>query len=151
MARRSHRVFKKGIWSIRLYALILALMLAVSLTMLLTQTPGSADRQRDEERCCVSILYHGQTTMAASSGETVGQLLQRLDLEVTGEDVVSHGMDEPVVRGMELRIDRMVTAEEHDTSVVPHSVTRCGDPRLPEGQERILHPRRRRRATLYRK
>ena len=140
MVRTRHPVFRKGIWMIRLYALLLVLMLALSVTMLLTQTPSAAERQRSQERCCVSIRYHGQTTMATSSGETVRQLLQRLGLEVTGEDVVSHGMDEPVVRGMELRIDRTVTAEERYTSVVSHSVTRCHDPQLPEGQEQVLIP-----------
>ena len=134
------RVFKKKIWMIRLYAVLLVLMLAVSLTMLLTQPASAADRQRAEERCCVSIRYHGQTMMATSSGETVRQLLQRLDLEVTGEDVVSHGMEEPVACGMELRIDRMVTAEEQYTSVVSHSDTRCHDPQFPEGQEQIRVP-----------
>ena len=140
MKKNGHRVFRKGIWMIRLYALTLVLMLAASLTMLLAKPAPAECRQRSDDRCRVVIQYHGQTTMATSSGETVGQLLNRLALEVTGEDVVSHGMEEPVVSGMELLVDRVVTAEETYTSVVSHSVTRCNDPQLPAGQERVLTP-----------
>lgn len=138
MEKTKRRFFRKGIWTIRLYAAVLVLMLAMSLAMLLTQTASAADRASD--RCRVTIQYHGQTMMATSSAETVQQLLHRLDLEVTGEDMVSHGMEEPVTDGMELRIDRVVTAEESYTSVVSHSVTRCHDPQLPAGREQVLTP-----------
>ena len=140
MEKQKKRAFRKGVWTVRVYAAVMVLMLTLSLTMLLAQTASAADRQRSEERCLVTIHYHGQTMMATSSAETVQQLLQRLDLEVTGEDMVSHGMEEPVVSGMELRIDRTVTAEESYTSVVSHSVTRCTDPTLPAGQEQVLTP-----------
>lgn len=49
-------------------------------------------------------------------------------MKVTGEDVVSHGMEGPVVRGMAPGIHRTVTAEESYTSAVFYSVTRCHDP-----------------------
>ena len=135
---KKERIFRKRVWAVRMYAVVMVLMLTLSLTMLLAQTASAADRQRSSERCLVTIHYHGQTVMATSSAETVQQLLRRLDLEVTGEDTVSHGMEEPVVSGMELRIDRIVTAEESYTSVVSHSVTRCTDPTLPTGQEQVL-------------
>ena len=125
---------------IRLYLMTLVLMLAMSLTMLLAQPASAATGEEPPQRCNVTIKYHGTTTMTTSSGETVQQLLQRLELEVTGEDVVSHGMEEPVLEGMEICIDRIITTEETYTSVVSHEVTRCNDPSLPEGQEEILRP-----------
>lgn len=127
MEDRKLRIFTKRIWMLRLYAAALVLMLALSVTMLLSHDASAADRASC--RYTVTIRYHGQTMVATSSAETVQQLLQRLDLEVTGEDIVSHGMEEPVVSGMELRIERIVTAEESDTSVVSHSGTvavECG-------------------------
>jgi len=136
--KTSCRIFAKGIWMIRLYALVLVLILALSLTMLLARKAAAADGTSD--RCSVTVQYRGQTMTVTSSAETVQQLLQRLELVVTGEDVVSHGMEDPVVSGMELRIDRIVTAEESYTSVVSHSVTRCTDPTLPAGQEQVLTP-----------
>jgi 3D (Asp-Asp-Asp) domain-containing protein len=47
-------------------------------------------------------------------------------------------MEDKVYDGMELRIDRIVTAEERYSSVLSHSVTHCIDPTLPEGTERVL-------------
>ena len=140
MEKTKHRIFAKGFWMIFLYAMVLVLMLAFSLTMLFSQSASAADRDQTLDRCGVTIQYHGQTTMATSSGETVRQLLQRLEMEVTGEDVVSHGMEDTVTDGMRLRIDRIVTTEECYTSVVSHSVTRCHDPQLPEGEEQVLIP-----------
>jgi 3D (Asp-Asp-Asp) domain-containing protein len=57
---------------------------------------------------------------------------------VSGEDVVSHGMEETVTDGMQLRIDREVTTRETYSAVLAHEVLRCNDPTLPEGEERIL-------------
>lgn len=88
--------------------------------------------------CNLTIRYHGQTTMATSAGETAGELLRRLNLDVSGEDVVSHGLDTYVYEGMELRIDRIVTMQETYTTTIPHAVTRCNDASLPEGTEEVL-------------
>ena len=86
----------------------------------------------------VTIQYHGQTMLVSGSGETVGELLSRLNLGLTGEDVVSCGLDEPTFQGMEIRIDREITREEVYTKVIPHEVRRCRDASLPESVEDVL-------------
>ncbi|MBQ7857666.1 MAG: G5 domain-containing protein [Oscillospiraceae bacterium] len=86
----------------------------------------------------ITINYHGQTTVATTFGETAGELLRRLNLDVSGEDVVSHGMDEETYDGMELSIDRIVTVRETYTTTVPHEVSYCNDATLPEGMEEVL-------------
>ncbi len=86
----------------------------------------------------ITIHYHGEAAQVSSSGETVGELLSRLNLGVTGEDVVSHGMDVTTYDGMELRIDREVTQQEIYTKVLPHEVKRCRDASVPEGVEDVL-------------
>lgn len=86
----------------------------------------------------ITIKYHGQTTKTTSFGETAGELLLRLNLDVSGEDVVSHGMDEETYDGMVLRIDRIVTVSETYASTIPHEVCRCSDASLPEGMEEVL-------------
>lgn len=86
----------------------------------------------------VTIQYHGQTMLVSGSGETVGELLSRLNLGITGEDVVSCGLDENTFQGMEIRIDREITREEVYTKVIPHEVQRCRDAALPEGVEEVL-------------
>jgi len=136
VTRHKHPVCRKRIWLIRLYILTLVLILAMSLTGILIQTASASESE--ESRCNVTIKYHGKTTRTVSFGETAAQLLHRLGCCVSGEDVVSHGMDAPVTDGMQLRIDRVVQMEEIYASVMAHDTIRCHDPSLPEGTERIL-------------
>ena len=86
----------------------------------------------------VTIHYHGQVMKVTAGDETAGELLQRLNLVVSGEDVTSHGLDQPVFDGMELRIDRVVTHQETYTAAIPHETTYCDDPTVPEGMEAVL-------------
>lgn len=86
----------------------------------------------------ITIEYHGQTTQTTSFGETAGELLSRLNLEVSGEDVVSHGMDDSTYDGMVLRVDRVVTVQETYTTTVPHPVSYCNDASVPAGMEEVL-------------
>lgn len=86
----------------------------------------------------ITVQYHGQTTQTTSFGETAGELLHRLNLDVSGEDVVSHGLDEETYDGMILRIDRVETLCQTYTTTIPHEVTRCCDGTLPQGTEEVL-------------
>ena len=88
----------------------------------------------------ITIHYHGQTTLVTSFGETAGELLSRLGLDVTGEDVVSHGLEEETYDGMELRVDRPEILRQVYTAAIPHPVSRCSDPTLPVGTEAVLTP-----------
>ena len=88
----------------------------------------------------ITVHYHGQTTLVTGFGETAGELLSRLGLEVTGEDVVSHGLEEETYDGMELRVDRPEILRQVYTAAIPHPVSRCSDPTLPAGTEAVLTP-----------
>ncbi len=88
----------------------------------------------------VTVHYHGQTTEVSSREETAGQLLQRLGLEITGEDVVSHGLEEVTHDGMVLTVNRIVTNREVFSSAVPHETRYCEDETLPAGTEAVLVP-----------
>lgn len=88
----------------------------------------------------ITVHYHGQTTLVTSFGETAGELLSRLGLDVTGEDVVSHGLEEETYDGMELRVDRPEILRQVYTAAIPHPVSRCSDPTLPVGTEAVLTP-----------
>lgn len=88
----------------------------------------------------ITVHYHGQTTLVTSFGETAGELLSRLGLDVTGEDVVSHGLEEETYNGMELRVDRPEILRQIYTAAIPHPVSRCSDPTLPVGTEAVLTP-----------
>ena len=88
----------------------------------------------------VTVHYHGQTAVAASRGETAGQLLQRLGLEVTGEDAVSHGLEEETFDGMVLTVNRIVTSREVFSSAIPHETRYVEDENIPAGTEAVLIP-----------
>ncbi len=86
----------------------------------------------------ITIEYHGQTMTATSYGETVGELLSRLNLDVSGEDVVSHGMEEVTRDDMVLRVSEVVTVRETYTVTVPHETNYCNDASVPAGTEEVL-------------
>lgn len=86
----------------------------------------------------ITVHYHGQTRTVTSQGETVRQLLQRLGLELTGEDLVSHGLEEMTFDNMVLTVDRIITCRESFSSTMPHETRYCTDDRLPAGTEQVL-------------
>ena len=86
----------------------------------------------------ITIFYHGTAMTATTRGETAGELLERLGLEVSGEDMVSHGMDEKTYDGMVIRIDRVEVRPLTYSSTISHPVYRCSEASVPEGVERVL-------------
>ena len=86
----------------------------------------------------IPIHYRGERIPAVSYGETVGELLNRLNLSVSENDTVSQPLDLNTYDGMELRIDRIVTHQETYTAAIPHETTYCEDPTVPEGLEAVL-------------
>ena len=101
-----------------------------------TTSDGSAITIRRALEICLS--YRGESMQVTSSGETVGQLLTRLGLDVAGSDTLSHPLDAAVTDGMELRVDSTVTRQETYTATLPHEISYCCDPSLPEGTEEVL-------------
>ena len=183
MRRSKRSAARRTFWLIRLYVLTLALILALALTALLSQTAAATtyvitDGDRvitytsfatdpaevlgqagmnfsefdtytteavagaETITICraqeVTIHYHGETTRVTTQGETAGELLNRLNLVVSGEDVVSHNLDTVTYDGMVLRIDRVVTVEETFTTTAAHGVSYCYDASVPEGVEEVL-------------
>lgn len=86
----------------------------------------------------VTVHYHGQTTVVSSLGETASQLLQRLGLELTEQDVVSHDLEALVYDGMELTVDQVVTCRETFSATVSHETEYTTDETLPLGTEKVL-------------
>ena len=86
----------------------------------------------------VQLSYRGKTSQVSSAGETVGELLARLGLDVTEHDVLSHPLDDSVTDGMVLTVDSSVTRQETYTTTIPHETTYCTDASLPVGTEEVL-------------
>lgn len=86
----------------------------------------------------IQLSYRGDSSQISSSGETVGELLTRLGLDVTEHDTVSHALDTPVADGMELRVDSTVVRQETYSTTISHETAYCDDASLPEGTWEVL-------------
>ncbi len=149
MGRKKYRYLKQNTGWIR-QAVVLAPV--VILLVMLSQTAFAKTNGSDEGAVRaaaetpvvnvsaedVVIWYHGQKLRVPTVGETVGQLLSRLELDVAEEDILSHGLDTPVSRGMELRVDNVVVQQETYTATLPRDVTYCNDASIPEGSQEVL-------------
>lgn len=86
----------------------------------------------------VTVNYGGNVLDVVSYGETVESLLERLDLILTNEDVVSVPLNSQTFDGLNISISRSVEVEETYTTIVPFEITYCDDPTLPKGEEVVL-------------
>ena len=86
----------------------------------------------------ISIDYLGETITAETYGETVGDLLARLNIYLQEGDTLSVSPDTATADGMELSITRVVEQEQMYTAAIPCGVSYCYDDSLPEGTEEIL-------------
>lgn len=136
---------------IRLYVSLMSLMLAAAVLALVTQSVYAAQEETPSAEAStarfatyteypVTIHYHGNTMRTTARGETAGELLDRLGLELSGEDVVSCGLEEMTWAGMELTVDEVVTRQESYSVSVPCDTRLCADATLPAGTEQLLTP-----------
>lgn len=131
---------------IRLYVSLLSLMLAAAVMALVTQTVSAAQAERTAVQSTadtgypVTVYYHGNITRTTARGETAGELLERLGLEVSGEDVVSCDLATVTYEGMELSVDEVVTRQESYSVTVPCDTRLYTDTTIPEGVEQLLVP-----------
>jgi len=132
MRGNKHPACRRRIWFTRLYVLALVLILAMSLTGILTQKAEASEAE--QPRCNLTAINHGSATGTLRFGESAARLLQRLKRPVSGEAVAAHEMEERT----EEEPEQVVTAREIYSSVLSHKVIRCMDPTLPKGTERVL-------------
>lgn len=86
----------------------------------------------------IYINYHGEEMTAASYGETVEQLLIRLNLSLGENDTASWPLDNETFDGMRLRVEQTIHQEQTYTATIPYTTSRCYDPSLPEGMEVVV-------------
>lgn len=91
-----------------------------------------------QRRQAITLIRNGQTTEVFSYGETVEQLLERMELELTAEDYVSQPLNAETYDGMELVVSRAIRMEQTYTSAIPFETVYCQDPSIPEGEEVVL-------------
>ena len=86
----------------------------------------------------IYINYYGEEMTATSHGETVSQLLTRLNLSLGENDTTSWPLNSETIDGMFLRIESVIHQEQTYTTTIPHTTTYCYDPSLPAGMEETV-------------
>ena len=86
----------------------------------------------------VRINYYGETLEVTSGGETVGELLARLNLTWNEEDAISVPLNTGTYDGMALTIARVVRENQVYTTSLAHETIHCSDDALPEGVRKVV-------------
>ena len=86
----------------------------------------------------ILIDYYGEQMEAVSFGETVEELLTRLNLGWSADDTISVSLDADTYDGMELAVARVQYQEQSYTTAIPHETVYCDDAALPTGTEVVL-------------
>lgn len=103
------------------------------------QTAGVSEItvQRSQQ---ITIDNCGEVILATSYGETVEQLLQRLEISSDGAYQVSVPADTATYDGMEIAVRWHFTDRQTYTEEIPYTVSYCEDPTLDLGEEKVIVP-----------
>lgn len=86
----------------------------------------------------IYINYYGEEIDTTSHGETVAELLTRLNLSLGENDTISWPLSDNTFDGMRLRVENVIHQEQTYTATIPHGTRYCYDPSLPEGMEQVI-------------
>lgn len=103
-----------------------------------TQAGADSSQIRVRRGQRVVIDYYGERMEVSSFGETVEQLLNRLNLSWDEADLISLSLGSQTYDGMELAIASVIQEDQTYTAVLSHETVYCSDASLPEGEEKIL-------------
>ena len=101
------------------------------------ETDGAAQiRVRRNHR--MTVDYYGQVMEVTAQGETVAELLARLGLPWSEEDILSVHPDAQTCEGMQITVASVKKERQCYTTVIPKETIYCTDPSLPEGTQRVV-------------
>ena len=86
----------------------------------------------------ITINYHGKDMEVSSFGETVEELLTRLNLTWDADDEISVELDEETFDGMEISVSSIIHMEQTYTGVVPYETVYQNDATLPGGKTVVV-------------
>lgn len=85
----------------------------------------------------ITVDYYGQTMEVSSNGETVEELLRRLNLSWSRADTISVPLNTMTYDGMELTVAQVIRMEQTYSVVLHHDTQYCSDNSLPMGKEYV--------------
>ena len=86
----------------------------------------------------VTVNNAGHVLSTDAQSETVAQLLNRLNIPVDAQTMLSVSLDEMIYDGMQINIDRTAYVTETYTQTIPYETVQVNDPQLPLGQTEVL-------------
>ncbi len=103
-----------------------------------TTTPGDGVSEITVQRNqSILIRFCGEEVKAASYGESLNDLLTRLDIPTSGDYVVSMPLQTQTFDGMEVTVDCVVEMRQTHTVDIPYETVECMDPNLPAGTKQV--------------
>lgn len=103
-----------------------------------TQADGGVSEINIHRSRRLTIDYYGEQMEVVSCGETVEELLRRLNLTWREGDSISVPPDTQVYDGMELTLARVIHQDQSYTTVLHHETVYCYDPSEPAGTEKVV-------------
>lgn len=91
--------------------------------------------QRRQE---ITVIYSNHSCTAVSYGETVEELLERMNIAVDADDILSVSLSAETYDGMTIVISKTVSVEEVYTAVIPYETEYCYDASLSAGEQVVL-------------
>lgn len=86
----------------------------------------------------ITVNCYGEITCVSAFHETVGQLLDRLNISLGADDVLSVSPDADTYDGMTIRIDLVRELTQTYSGTIAHETQYCYDSSIPEGSEIVL-------------
>lgn len=88
----------------------------------------------------VTVNNCGETLQVTAVNETVGELLQRLNITLEGDVSLSVPMEMEAYSGLEIILSRTVREIQTYTVSIPFETTYCYDSSVPKGTEVVVTP-----------
>ena len=86
----------------------------------------------------ITLNHYGKEMEVTSLGETVEELLTRLNLPWGEDDVISAALDQETFDGMELTVSSVIQKEQVYTGTVPYETVYRNDAALPAGETALV-------------
>jgi len=86
----------------------------------------------------VTLTVGDHSMTVCSYGETVGELLERLEVRLCEDTELSVSQQTPVSEGMEIRVDTVQTLPRYYLEQIPYETVICYDPTAAEGYREVI-------------
>ena len=88
----------------------------------------------------VTVENCGETIQVTAPSETVGELLQRLSIDVTGGIALSVPLEMEIYNGLTVTLCRTLRQTQTYTVSIPFETVYCYDSSIPQGVEEVITP-----------